>query len=109
MTENHDPGAWDKERVRTILAEAVEEATTAIPDAIAKREGTYGLEKDRAETTAISRASGAPGRVEESATVLAARSLSSLTNHDRWPHATDETGHVRYLGAAGSALAMIVA
>lgn len=49
MSENPDAGSWDRENVRTILAEAAEEATGAIPDAIAKREGTYGLEKDLRE------------------------------------------------------------
>lgn len=46
MRESPDPGVWDNEHVRSILGEAVEEATKTIPDAIAARDGTYGLERD---------------------------------------------------------------
>lgn len=44
MDEQH--GAWDLEQVRLVLSAAVERATAALPEAIASREGTHGLEED---------------------------------------------------------------
>jgi hypothetical protein len=46
LARNPDPGHWDHDRLRSLLHEAVREATLGISDVIAAREGSYGLEED---------------------------------------------------------------